>query len=729
MVEDLGNKDQMDFLVDHLFRAGATIVPLRPVGHQPHEVVLDNLDPGVTFRGNWQAGQGSTYFGPKEGVPYRFAATSAAETAAAQYRPNLPAAGVYPVYSWVTHGFNRAADQLYRIHHSGGATEVTINHRRVGNGPVYLGSYYFEKGDSGYVEISNRSSETGRVVIADMIRFGNGRGDIDRGGGVSGVNREDEAALYWVMWHAERSQGIPVDAYRASEDDRAATVSLAPRVAAFMNRQEEGHPTDRVFVSFHSNAGAGNSRGVLGLFNGNNYSTSRTPNQLLLAETLAREINDDLVARAGEFEHDWFDRGEDLTLDRTDIEFGELNNIYIHDEFDATIIETGFHDNQADAEMLRDPRVRDAIGRSTCQGLIRFFHAIDGGETPETLPPGPVGGVSARTTAAGVVTLGWAASADPQDDGDKPTDYVIYSSTNGYGFDSGQIALGGGTNTYSVAGLDPGQVYYFRVAAKNRGGESAPSEVVACRPSAAKKRVLIVNGFDRLDRQLNPRERFLGGGEVERVRPGQSNSGDYAAPLAAAIRASGANVAIECASNESLPSFARQLADYDAVFWSLGEESSADNTLDAAEQAMLRDYLSQGGSLFLSGAEAAWDLDSLNNGRAFMREVLHARFVADSAGVQKASGAAGTLFDGIRADFSTGKAAYEVESPDVIEPVDGAVTAMRYANNQGAAAIQYNHDNQRVVYLAFPFETIASPDARTEIMSRVVRFFNLNQTD
>ena len=225
MVEDLGNKDQMDFLVDHLFRAGATIVPLRPVGHQPNEVVLDNLDPGVSFHGNWQEGQGSTYFGPKEGVPYRFAATSATETATAQYRPAIVKPGVYPVYTWVTHGFNRAADQLYRIHHSGGATEVTVNHRRVGNGPVYLGSYYFEAGDGGYVEISNRSSEAGRVVIADMIRFGNGRGDIDRGGGVSGVNREDEAALYWVMWHADRSQGVPVDTYRASEDDRAATVS------------------------------------------------------------------------------------------------------------------------------------------------------------------------------------------------------------------------------------------------------------------------------------------------------------------------------------------------------------------------------------------------------------------------------------------------------------------------------------------------------------------------
>src|SRR5262245_12518856 len=42
MLEDLGNQDQMTFLADYLFRAGATVVPLRPIGHQTNEVVLDN---------------------------------------------------------------------------------------------------------------------------------------------------------------------------------------------------------------------------------------------------------------------------------------------------------------------------------------------------------------------------------------------------------------------------------------------------------------------------------------------------------------------------------------------------------------------------------------------------------------------------------------------------------------------------------------------------------------
>src|SRR5690606_6157295 len=44
MIEDLGNQDQMNYFVDYLWNAGATVVPLRPVGHQPNEVILDNVN-------------------------------------------------------------------------------------------------------------------------------------------------------------------------------------------------------------------------------------------------------------------------------------------------------------------------------------------------------------------------------------------------------------------------------------------------------------------------------------------------------------------------------------------------------------------------------------------------------------------------------------------------------------------------------------------------------------
>ena len=113
-----------------------------------------------------------------------------------------------------------------------------------------------------------------------------------------------------------------------------------------MNRESDGRLKDRVFVSFHSNSAGGKARGVLGLFNGNNDPTTATPNQKLLAKSLGQEVNDDLVDQNGQFEHDWNDRKDNTTLDRDDIDFGEINDHYINDEFDATIVEVAFHDLQ-----------------------------------------------------------------------------------------------------------------------------------------------------------------------------------------------------------------------------------------------------------------------------------------------------------------------------------------------------------------------------------------------
>src|SRR6185436_10132176 len=162
---------------------------------------------------------------------------------------------------------------------------------------------------------------------------------------------------------------------------------------------------DRVFVSYHSNAAGG--RGVLGLYNGNNYISSKTPNMFLLASSLGQEVNDDMVAQNGLYEHNWFDAGTNVTLDRSDIEFGEINNNYIDDEFDATIIEVAYHDDQLDAELMRDPKVRDAVARATYQGMIKYFRAVDGNITPATQMPAVVSGVHAESNTIGSVTLSW----------------------------------------------------------------------------------------------------------------------------------------------------------------------------------------------------------------------------------------------------------------------------------------------------------------------------------
>src|SRR4051794_37856643 len=510
MIEDLGNVDQMTIFADYLFRAGATIVPLRPVGHQTNEVVLDNNDPAVKFEGDWSdAKDAKVYFGKPGHVPYRQTATSKTETAHARYTPKIPEAGFYPVYAWTSSGGDRATDQLYRVSHTGGITEVTVNHRRVGNGLVYLGTYYFEAGSKGYVDISNRSNTAGSIVVADMIRFGNGMGDIKRGkAGVSGLPREDESGLYWVMWHAERATGVAEGDYRAEKNDRKAAVSFSPRYATFMNREADGRLQDRVFVSFHSNASGGESkgRGTLGLYNGNNDPTTATPNQLLLAKSLASQVNDEMVAQKGQLEHDWYDRGEKVTLDRTDIEFGEINNKYINNEFDATIVEVAFHDNKEDADLLRTPQVRDAVARATYKGLVKYFRAVDNNTTPKTALPPPVTHVHAQSDETGSVVVSWAAPEIESYSGDAPTSYWVYTSLDGYGFDGGTKTAATETPSVTISELDAKKPHYFKVAAVNDGGESECSEVVAALPSGGEKDHLILHSLHRVWRPNKPQQ-------------------------------------------------------------------------------------------------------------------------------------------------------------------------------------------------------------------------------
>lgn len=729
MIEDLGNQDQMTFLADQLFRAGATVVPFRPVGHQTNEVVLDNDDPGVTFFGpGWTNSSSSVYFGSAGDVPYRYVATSASETAYARYQPNIPEAGFYPVYAWTRAGTDRATDQLYRITSSGGTTEVKVNHRRVGNGMIYLGTYYFEAGTGGYVDISNRSNSAGSIVVADMIRFGNGMGDIDRGAGVSGLSREDEAALYWIKWEVDHSQGISSSTYLSSglTKDLDQNVGAPPRYAAYMNVESDGALKDRVFVSYHSNASGG--RGVLGLYNGNNIPSTATPNQFLLANTLGLEVNNDMVAQNGQFEHNWFDAGTNVTLDRSDIEFGEINNSYINNEFDATIIEVAYHDNQLDAELMRDPKVRDAVARATYQGLIKYFRAVDNNATPATQLPDAVTGVHAESNTAGSVTISWLPPAVNAYAGDVATGYRIYASTNGYGFDGGTFVSGGATSSVTLTGYDPKTPYYLKVVAVNAGGESPGSEVLAVLPSGGAKQVLIVNGFDRLTRQQDPKQPYGGGGNtVDRVRPRQSNSRDYVTQVEAAIQTAAPGMHVNSTSNEAVISGAVNLTEYNTVIWILGEESSADHTFDSTEQTKTEQFIAGGGNLFVTGAEIAWDLDHLNNGRSFYQNTLKGTYVADDANTYSVNGAAGGIFAGMSISFDNGAQFYDSEYPDVINPQAGAQTALTYANGAGGAGIQVvgTGSRGRIVMFGFPFETITTAANRASVIGKVFGFFNL----
>ncbi len=723
MIEDYGNIDQLNYFVHYLYNAGATIVPFRPVGHQNIEIVLDNDDPGVTYTGSWSNSTASVRYENNvtvSGVSYRFATAGASETATARYTPTVATAGFYPVYAWTPDSSNRVI-QTYRIRHSGGTAAVSIDHRVVGRGWIYLGNYHFETGTAGYVEITNQSSVSG-VVVADAIRFGSGMGDVDGAGtpGVSGYPRDEEASRYW----AESEAGINADGlpsvWNCCADDDDDNVGTAARWSREMNATNvNADRWRRIYIEFHTNAGGG--QGVTALWNDAGFDTT---NQFLYAKTLGEKVEADMLALDDQFEYPWADRTSNTYNGSTN--YGAINPSNNDNEFDATILEVAFHDDAQDAANLRNGKVRDAVARSTVQGIITFLSdatTFPGTQVPLLFAPDPPEQVRATHDGAGNIVLSWvpgpALPADPAS-GHAATGYKIYRSSNGYGF--GQAVDVGNVTTASLNTIAGGVTTYLRVAAYNAGGESMPSETLAVRrPTSGHSSVLVVNGFDRVSRQLNPIQQ-IPAGQFERQIPRRINSFDYIVQHAAALDAAG--ISFDSASNEAVSAGTVALNGYGAVVWILGRESTADETFSATEQALVTSYLNAGGSLFLTGTEIGYDLVAQNGGVSFFQSTLKAAYIGDDAGTFSAIGNAGCLagLGGVAFDTASG-APYVASYPDRIAPQAGAQSIMAYSGGAGGtAAIQYESGLYRVVMFGFPFECIGSSAIRADVMARVMDF-------
>ncbi len=728
MNEDYGNLEQLNYLVTYLYNAGAVVVPFRPVGYQTVEIVLDNDDPGVTFTGPWtNSTTTSGYYEDGDvlsGVPYRYATAGATETAVARYTPTIPAADFYPVYCWTKHDTDRVV-QSYRIRHSGGTATVAIDHERVGRGWIWLGNFYFDAGTSGYVEITNLSpgAPASSVVIADAIRFGNGIGDVVGVGPnrVSGYPRDEEASRYWALSEAGlNAVGLPNVWECSGCNDNSDNVGTAARWAAEMNRNDVNNQRwRRAYIEYHSNAaGCGGgppctAKGTVALVT----NTGATTNQAKMADVMGLRMETDMLAIDHLFEFTWGNRSHVYTSGFGAISTGSNNN-----EFDATILEVAFHDNPDDAANLRNALVRDALARTTLRGLIEFLSdpvTFPGTGVPAAYLPEPPQRVQAIHTAGGNVAVSWTAGLSGSPYGDAPTGYRIYRSTNGYGF--GQALDVGNVTTHSLA-LPLDSVTYLRIAAYNPGGESLPSEVLAVRPSSAAQRVLLVNGYDRVSRQQSFIH-TLPGGPIERPIAARVNAFDYVVQHAAALTASG--IAFDACANESVIAHLVTLANYDAVVWVLGRESTADRTFDATEQSRVSAYLAGGGALFVSGSEIAYDLDFSNNGRTFFENTLSADYVADSSNTFNVTGSAGGIFASLGAfNFNPASGApYSVTAADVLAPRGGALPALTYSGgSSGTAAVQYDSGVYRVLTLGFPFEVITSSGTRQQLMAAAMDY-------
>ncbi len=791
----------LPYLVPMLEQAGACVLLPRERDVQLHEVLCDNDDPYSGYReeGAWQEGgrgfahlrevyrTGENPF--REGTARRTLSTSGRETASAVWRAGIPERGEYAVYVSYESLPESSDDVCYTVRHAGGESRFEVNQTMGGGTWICLGKFLLEEGEQDVVILSNVSRRGGRVISADAVKIGGGYGNIMRRTDpsqqegakaeyleeTSGYPRFCEGARYWLQW-----AGFDEKVYAGKDhmdDYKEDYMSRAHWVNALMGGSERlpdsvglRIPIDMAFA-FHSDAGVRDGDeivGTLGIFYTRQNEgcfeggASRFRSRDLTDMVMTQIVGD---IRRG-FEPEWNRRGL-------------WNRSYYEARVPSAptmLLELLSHQNFADMRYGSDPRFKFFVSRAVYKGILRYISSQYG--TPYVVQPLPVESFSSEFVGERTVRLSWTPVLDSLEQTAVPTGYVLYTRRGEGGFDNGRYV---GEPT-CVVEQEPDEVYSYRVAAVNEGGESFPSETLAvCRVSQERGRVLIINGFDRVSAPHNERCDTLAGfyhtfdGGVPDRRDISFVGSQYIHDLKMARCENDTKALGACRSDAETDVIGGNTFDYpylhgrsiaragysfcsssaksvergevrpdryDVVDLILGKQRSIRvargvrgvefRAFTQPMQRALRQFVGGGGSLLVSGSYIGSDLwkglDATEADRRFGEEVLHLSFDC-----MKAVPRGRVRITTPLAVFSRGEYRfreqptsedYGVESPEAFIPCgEHSTVAMRYADGGKAAAV-VSTDGGGVFVMGFPFETISSEEGRDRLMRDLLRFFD-----
>jgi hypothetical protein len=295
------------------------------------------------------------------------------------------------------------------------------------------------------------------------------------------------------------------------------------------------------------------------------------------------------------------------------------------------------------------------------------------------------------------------------------THYKVFTSTDGVTYSAPVTLIKTGL---VLSGLTTNQIYFVKIEAYNSvyTVTSAVSEVLAAITSANADSVLIVNGFDRATTGNTYNFVIQHGNSIWNKQKGFSS-----------------------ATNEALTSGIIDIQNYYATDYILGEESTANETFSNSEQIIMKQYLKNGGNLFVSGSEIGWDLDHLGSttDKDFYNNYLMASYQLDAPGgianscyTAKPSS---TFYSVDSTHFDNGThGTYNVSYPDVVTAINGSVADLTYCNGAEVSALHFNGlfpggtSSGKLVHWAFPFETIYNSTDRNNLMSTIIDYFFTN---
>jgi len=294
--------------------------------------------------------------------------------------------------------------------------------------------------------------------------------------------------------------------------------------------------------------------------------------------------------------------------------------------------------------------------------------------------------------------------------------YWVYFGKDGLVFNDSTYFI---SNENILSSLDSNELYFVKIRAMGSSGIGPSTSVLAATTNTANNStVLIVDGFDRQT---------------------GNNTRDYIRMHAKAIFNNDLN--FSSATNEAVINDVVNLAGYKTVDWMLGDESTADFTFTSTEQERVKEFLKQGGNLFVTGAEVGWELDEKGTAqdKSFYHNYLKSEYINDAPNGESLTyntleSISGGLFDGLANftyDFKGENGTYEVDWPDAINAINGAQNILLYkgAPNANIAGIAFEGvfpdgtKEGKVVYFGFPFETIYPEESREYVISNVFDFF------
>ncbi|MGC9399159.1 MAG: N-acetylmuramoyl-L-alanine amidase [Anaerolineae bacterium] len=710
-IEDHNNAEVVNqYLIPYLENAGATVIPVRERDWNAARVVVDDQDAGFNTGGAWNV---SIQPGYQDG-DYHFATTvSGSATATATWTLEVPQRGLYALYAWVRPGANRTADARYTVHHAGGSSDVWLDQRIRPMTWRYLGTFPFA--DNAIVTLDNASAEAGNAVIADALRLGGGDFDDLTAGTGKPISTTapyapdkpwwETATFYYSQW-----MGLDREDWPYFND-----VVARPMYARW---QHAGVEEDAVYISWHTNGYNGDNDVISGtvsyVHDGSTYPMTES------SEELQQAVHTELVH---DIQTGWSEHWVDLGQRRRNL--GEVRMLWDENpahRMPGVLLEIGYHDNEHDANALKDPRFNRLAARAVYQGILRYFAAEDGSDLVQAPEPPTHLRVQNVGGGSGALHVAWQPPPTGAESdglyGDAATGYRVYTSPDGFAW-SAPLTV---TKTETtLTGFKAGETVYVRVTATNDGGESFPTETLGARVGDHVP-LLLVNGFDKLNRfglveEVDPTE-----GYNLRLWEPRINSRRYVVHHGDAVPA---EYAWDSAGNEAVAAGDVLLSAYTVVDWILGEESlEEEGTLNAAERQALTLFLENDGALLIGGTELLWELVAQDRDAAFARTQLHTDYVNDDAGTYTVAPTADGAFAGLTSFTFDAPEEYDADFPDVLATSGDASPALTYAGGAGGvAAVQYAAGCQRTLVLGFPFEVIRA-EARPDVMTRALDFLD-----